>query len=186
MWHQWLNLNFTKLQENFLCAKKTETTLFNNSSLLCHSLLCIHESMTTHACVAADTGASVLTQNTHTLQLVVQAEECTRIHHDTVVNAHQRLTEEKKNCWIKSLFLFSLSLNTKKYLQSFKTLRLNHWCHMDYFNNVLTTFLGLECVSCSWMCLCRIRNLLDFIKNILICVLKMNEGLTGLERHEGE
>ncbi len=26
----------------------------------------------------------------------------------------------------------------------------------------------------------------DFIKNILICVLKMNEGLTGLERHESE
>ena len=26
----------------------------------------------------------------------------------------------------------------------------------------------------------------DFIKNILICVLKMNEGLTGVERHEGE
>ncbi len=24
------------------------------------------------------------------------------------------------------------------------------------------------------------------IKNILICVLKMNEGLLGLERHEGE
>ncbi len=27
---------------------------------------------------------------------------------------------------------------------------------------------------------------LRFIRNILICVLKMNEGLTGLERHEGE
>jgi len=26
----------------------------------------------------------------------------------------------------------------------------------------------------------------DFIKNILICVPKMNEGLTGLEQHEGE
>ncbi len=26
----------------------------------------------------------------------------------------------------------------------------------------------------------------DFIKNILICVLKMNGGLKGLERHEGE
>ncbi|XP_067217453.1 beta-2-microglobulin-like [Chanodichthys erythropterus] len=25
----------------------------------------------------------------------------------------------------------------------------------------------------------------DFIKNILICVLKINEGLTGVERHEG-
>jgi len=27
---------------------------------------------------------------------------------------------------------------------------------------------------------------LDFIKNILICVPKMNKGLAGLERHEGE
>jgi len=26
----------------------------------------------------------------------------------------------------------------------------------------------------------------DFIKNILICVQKMNEGLMGVERHEGE
>ncbi len=26
----------------------------------------------------------------------------------------------------------------------------------------------------------------DFIKNIFICALKMNEGLTGLERHKGE
>jgi len=26
----------------------------------------------------------------------------------------------------------------------------------------------------------------DFIKNILICVLKMNGSLTGLEQHEGE
>ncbi len=26
----------------------------------------------------------------------------------------------------------------------------------------------------------------DVIKNILICVPKINEGLTGLERHEGE
>jgi len=26
----------------------------------------------------------------------------------------------------------------------------------------------------------------DFIKNILICVPKMNKGLTGVERHGGE
>ncbi len=32
----------------------------------------------------------------------------------------------------------------KKYSRSFLTLQLNHQCHMDYFNNVLTTFLGLE------------------------------------------
>ncbi len=30
------------------------------------------------------------------------------------------------------------------------------------------------------------QKLLDFIKNILICVTKMNEGLTGLKLHEGE
>ncbi len=30
------------------------------------------------------------------------------------------------------------------------------------------------------------QKILDFIKNILICVPKMNEGLTGLEGHEGE
>ncbi len=28
--------------------------------------------------------------------------------------------------------------------------------------------------------------LLDFIKNICICVPKINEGLTGLEQHKGE
>ncbi len=32
----------------------------------------------------------------------------------------------------------------------------------------------------------RVRELSDFIRNILNCVLKMNECLTGLERHEGE
>ncbi len=47
---------------------------------------------------------------------------------------------------------------------------------MDFFNDVLATFLGL------W----RIIKLSDFIKNILICVPKMNKGHTGLERHEGE
>ncbi len=40
---------------------------------------------------------------------------------------------------------------------------------MDYFNDVLITFLGLERVSC----------IFDFIKNILIC-------RPGLEQHDGE
>ncbi len=31
-----------------------------------------------------------------------------------------------------------------------------------------------------------IRELSDFIINILICVLEMNAGLTGLEQREGE
>ncbi len=49
---------------------------------------------------------------------------------------------------------------------------------MDYFNNVLIAFLGLE--RCSSIAV----YILDFIQNILICVPKM--GLMGLERHEDE
>ncbi len=30
---------------------------------------------------------------------------------------------------------------------AFWHIKLNHWCHMDYFNDVLTMFLGLEHVS---------------------------------------
>jgi len=47
------------------------------------------------------------------------------------------------------------------------------WRHMDYFNNVLTTFLGLERGG-------------SLAVNILICIPKMSKGLTGLEWHEGE
>ncbi len=56
---------------------------------------------------------------------------------------------------------------------------------MDYFNDVLATFLNLERVRILAVYR-RIRELSEFIKNILISVPKMNEGLTGLERYEGE
>ncbi len=75
----------------------------------------------------------------------------------------------------------------KKVLKSlkfeFKNPAETLWCHVDYFTNVLAKFLGLK----TFLLRCwRFRKLSDFIKKILICVLKMNEGLTGLERHEGE
>jgi len=56
---------------------------------------------------------------------------------------------------------------------------------MDYFNDVFITFLGLA--SCNEDAVYgRIRkDHLDFIKYILICVLD-EQGLTGLDRHEGE
>ncbi len=73
----------------------------------------------------------------------------------------------------------------KKYSRSFAKLKLSHWCHMDYFIDVLATFLGLGTLQLR-CCLWRVRELSDFIKNILIYVPKMNEGLTGLERYEGE
>ncbi len=56
---------------------------------------------------------------------------------------------------------------------------------MAYFNDLLATFQSLDHV---WILTVygRIRELSERIKNILICVLKMNEGLKSLEWHEGE
>ncbi len=56
---------------------------------------------------------------------------------------------------------------------------------MDYFDDVLTMFMDLDHVRILAVYE-RIKKLLEFIKNISICVPKMNEGLTGLERLEGE
>ncbi len=56
---------------------------------------------------------------------------------------------------------------------------------MDYFVDHLGTFLDLDRVR-TLAVYGRVRELLDSIKNILICVLKMNGGLTGLEQHQGE
>ncbi len=46
---------------------------------------------------------------------------------------------------------------------------------MDYFNNVISTFMGLECGS--YIAVYAGSESSDFIKNILICVLKMYKGL---------
>ncbi len=55
---------------------------------------------------------------------------------------------------------------------------------MDYFNNVLTIFLGLE--HGSYAAVYEGSRLLYFIKTILIGVPEMNEGITGFEQHEDE
>ncbi len=52
--------------------------------------------------------------------------------------------EEKK--MLNKVVIFGFFAH-KNYSHKFITLWLNHWCHMDYLNNVLTTFLGLECGS---------------------------------------
>jgi len=49
----------------------------------------------------------------------------------------------------------------------------------------LITFRGWQ-ISIPEEAYGRVILLSDFIKNILIRVTKMNEGLTGLEQHEGE
>ncbi len=61
---------------------------------------------------------------------------------DTLTNARRRLTWKRRNCWIKTLFLFSL--HTKRILIAL----YNYGWTPDYFTNILTTVLGLEHVSC--------------------------------------
>ncbi len=57
--------------------------------------------------------------------------------------------------------------------------------HIDYFTDLLAMFLDLDRVRILAV-YGRVRELSDSIKNILICVPKINGGLTGLEQHEGE
>ncbi len=56
---------------------------------------------------------------------------------------------------------------------------------MDYFNDLLATFLSLDRVRILAL-YGRVRKFTEFIKNILIYVPQMNKGLTGLKRREGE
>ncbi len=48
---------------------------------------------------------------------------------------------------------------------------------MDYFNDLHAMFLDRVRILAVYG---RVRELSEFIKNILICVPKMNEGLAGL------
>ncbi len=64
----------------------------------------------------------------------------------------------------KVFFFFSFA--HKKYSRSFVKLRLNPWCHMDYFTDVLATFLDLDRVRILAV-YGRIRELSYSIKNYL-------------------
>ncbi len=52
--------------------------------------------------------------------------------------------------------------------------------------DVTWTVLLMSLLCLCALTICRVRKLSDFLKNILMCVLKMNHGLTGFERHEGD
>ncbi len=52
---------------------------------------------------------------------------------------------------------------------------------MDYFNDVLATFLSLDRVRILAVYMGASESSRNSLKIILICVPKMNKGLTGLE-----
>ncbi len=185
MWLQWFNPNFTKLREYFVRKENKNDFIqqfpSSSASPWCHfgeyhirkqhMLFCVSSTVRGYAvcCLHFDL-------NVNKVSMYIC---CLRMWYSP--KWRQGEAEETKNCWIKS-FLFSLRT---KYSRSFVKLGLNHWSHMNYFNDVLVPFLSLDRVRILAV-YGRVRELSEFINNILICVLKMNKGLTGLERHEGE
>ncbi len=125
-----VDMNFIKLWEYLLCTKKTKITLFNNffSMLVsaAHSREHHNAFLWLNRCSAS--GLYIRT--------------CMWFSHEHVSKTD---SEEKKLLNKFVIFVFSVH---KIYFRSFITLRLSHYCHMDYYNDVLTTLLGLEDVSC--------------------------------------
>ncbi len=75
-------------------------------------------------------------------------------------------SEEKK--LLNKVFFF---LCAKKYSRSFIKLRLNHWCNMDYFNDILPYYLSWTCNGGKFALLSmQGQKALRFHQNILIVV----------------
>ncbi len=93
----------------------------------------------------------------------------------------------RKNSQMTAIWIcYFCFLCTQKYSCSFIDLRLNHWCHMDYFNDVLTAFLCFERGSSLPLLSIEGQRALEFHQKYLNLCLKMNKGFTGLEQHEGK
>ncbi len=98
---------------------------FKNNDFIQHFLLFrVNLSHHSHACSTSD-----LHQQHHT--------HASCYYHEW----QQTDPEEKKSLNKVVIFVFFAH---KKYSHSFIKLWLNHWCHMDYFIDVLTTFLCLD------------------------------------------
>ncbi len=67
--------------------------------------------------------------------------QCWGCSQDWFENHCSRVTR-RRQIWIKSFFLGGGS--HKKYSRSFVKLRLNPWCHLDYFTDLLAMFLDLD------------------------------------------
>ncbi len=92
-------------------------------------------------------------------------------------NSYVEEWHKRRNCSIKTLFLFSLHTKssfikrTTDVTWTILTVSLLPFWAL----NVLVALLSIQS-----------QKALGFHQNILICVLKMNKGLMGLEQHEGE
>ncbi len=71
----------------------------------------------------------------------------------------------------------------KKYSQKKKKKKVEPLMSHGLFYLAVFLDLGTFQLCC---CSCRVREISDFIRNILICVPKMSEGLTGLTQLRGQ
>ncbi len=147
MWHQGFNRNFTKLREYFLYAKKT--TLFNSSSPLCQRSAIFKKIRWTEtayaAYEAADTSSFIYLRfdlNENSASGMRLTEESVRSFHPADILQNGTRVTQRRLIWIKSFFFFSFA--HKIYSCTFVKLRLNPWYHMDYFTDLLATFLDLD------------------------------------------
>ncbi len=86
--------------------------------------------------------------------------------------------------WKQLMHVAQLTQNSIR-SRTFVKLQLNPWCHVDYFTDLLATFLDVD--RGNYIAVYgRVRELSECIKNILICVLKTNKAFMGLERHAGK
>ncbi len=147
MWHQWFNCNFMKLRDYFLCTKKTKiTTLFNNSSPQHHPIE--HHFGEYHVRKQRMQRMYVATLFTFRSKRKQRIRIWCYWHRTAYVYLCDTLQngaigrdggDELLNKFVSFVFFVH-----KKYSRSFIKLQLNHWCHIDYFNNLLATFLDLD------------------------------------------
>ncbi len=149
MWHQWFNLNFMKLWEYCLCVKKTKIMTLIDKFFSAMSV-CDARSRENHNAYVSLPLLRNKSQHIWVLHLSTGSciSSIASMLCGTLVNVWRRLTWKRRNCWIEVEVFNFVFFEYKKYSHSFIELSLNHWCHMDYFNDGLTYFLGLERVSC--------------------------------------
>ncbi len=99
-------------------------------------------------------------------------------------NYHIQGPERYKDI-IKIVILWNSNVSHKHYSHNFIQLRLNHWCHMGYFNDVLTPFWALTVVV-PFLSMQHQKALGFNQKYINLWTKDELTGLTGLEWHAGE
>ncbi len=137
MWHQWFNCNFMKLWEYFVC-KENKNNFIQQFLLFCVSWRAFTR-------VPWRMRVVLLTQEPASWCRTQMrwALFASKVMHTHTSWCRERASTDTEEKLLNKVIIFVFFAH-KKYYHSFIKLTLNHWCHMDYFNNVLTTFLGLE------------------------------------------